>query len=97
MCDRAQTGRDSDRTLVHGRWCKSGKLPARIVLARRKERIVNKDQIRGRVDQAAGKAKKAAGKAVGNKSLEREGKVQNAGGKIQSKLGDLREDIRRSI
>lgn len=58
---------------------------------------MNKDQVRGLIEEAKGQAKRAAGKAVGNKRLEREGKIQNASGKVQAKYGDLREDIRKSV
>ena len=58
---------------------------------------MNEDQVIGRVEEAKGKVKKAAGKAVGNKDLEKEGKLQNAHGKAQAEFGDLREDIKKSI
>jgi uncharacterized protein YjbJ (UPF0337 family) len=61
------------------------------------EGIMNKDQVKGRIKQAKGKVKKAAGKAVGNKDLERKGKIQNASGKLQAKYGDLKEDVKGSI
>jgi uncharacterized protein YjbJ (UPF0337 family) len=58
--------------------------------------MMNEDQVRGRIEEAKGKVKKAAGKALGNKDLEKEGKLQNAHGKIQAKVGDLREDTKKS-
>ena len=61
------------------------------------EGIMNEDQVRGRIKQAKGKVKKAAGKAVGNRDLERKGKIQNTCGKVQAKYGDLEEDVKRSI
>ena len=57
---------------------------------------MNEDQVKGRVNEAKGKAKKAAGKAVGNKKLERKGKRHSAGGKLQAKYGDLKEDVKKS-
>jgi uncharacterized protein YjbJ (UPF0337 family) len=57
---------------------------------------MNDDQIKGRIEEAKGKVKKAAGKAVGNKELERSGKLQNAHGKAQAKFGDLREGFKES-
>ena len=59
------------------------------------EGTMNRDQVKGRIDQVKGKAKKAAGKAVGNRDLERKGKVQSAGGKVRSTYGDLKEDIKK--
>ncbi|MGD0727921.1 MAG: CsbD family protein [Spirochaetia bacterium] len=49
-----------------------------------------------RIEEVKGKVKKVAGKAVGNKDLEKEGKLQNAHGKLQAEFGDVREDIRKS-
>jgi uncharacterized protein YjbJ (UPF0337 family) len=58
---------------------------------------MNKDQVKGRVKQAKGKVKKVTGKVVGNKDLERKGKIQNAMGEVQAKHGDMKEDIKKSI
>jgi uncharacterized protein YjbJ (UPF0337 family) len=58
---------------------------------------MNEEQVKGRMDEAAGNVKKAVGKTLGNKSLERKGKIQNAKGKAQSVLGNLREDIKKSV
>ena len=58
---------------------------------------MNEDQVKGRIEEVKGTIKKAAGKAVGNKSLERKGKLQNAQGKAQTRLGNLQDDIRKSI
>jgi len=44
-----------------------------------------------------GKVKEVAGKAVGNKNLEREGKIQNAEGKVQAEYGDLKENVKNAI
>ena len=52
---------------------------------------MNKDQIKGRIAQAKGKAKRAVGKAVGDKDLEREGKIQNVAGIVQAGYGDLKD------
>lgn len=58
---------------------------------------MNKDQVKGRIDEATGKVKEVAGRIVGNKELERKGKLKNAAGKVQAGSGDLREDIKKSI
>jgi len=57
---------------------------------------MNNDQVKGRIEEAKGTVKKAVGKAVGNKDLEKEGKLQNAHGKLQAEFGDVREDISKS-
>jgi uncharacterized protein YjbJ (UPF0337 family) len=38
----------------------------------------------------------AAGKAVGNRNLEREGKLQNAHGKARAKFGDQRDGFKEA-
>jgi uncharacterized protein YjbJ (UPF0337 family) len=53
--------------------------------------IINKDQVQGRIDQLKGKIKEATGKAVGNPALEVEGYVEKNLGKVQAKVGDIRE------
>jgi uncharacterized protein YjbJ (UPF0337 family) len=58
---------------------------------------MNKDQVKGRVEEVKGGVKKAAGKAVGNRALQRKGRLQNAHGKLQADFGDLRETINNSV
>lgn len=58
---------------------------------------MNKDQVKGRVEQAKGQTKEAVGKAVGNKELEQEGEIQDAGGKVRTGYGDVKEDIKESF
>ena len=58
---------------------------------------MNKDQAKGRYEEAKGKAKQVVGKIVGNKPMEQKGKLQNAGGAVQAAVGDLREEIKKSI
>ena len=57
---------------------------------------MNSDQIKGRIKEVKGKVKEVAGRVVGNKTLEQKGKIENAGGKVQGKFGDLRSDIEKS-
>lgn len=57
---------------------------------------MNKDQVKGRVDQAVGKVKEVTGKAVGNQTMRAEGSAAQAKGKMQSKVGDAREDIKHA-
>jgi uncharacterized protein YjbJ (UPF0337 family) len=40
--------------------------------------------------------KQVTGKAVGNKELERKGRVEKASGKLQAGYGDLKDDIKAS-
>jgi uncharacterized protein YjbJ (UPF0337 family) len=58
---------------------------------------MNKEQVTGRIDEGSGKVKEVAGKLVGNKKLERKGSIQKNAGKARAGLGDLREEIKKSI
>jgi uncharacterized protein YjbJ (UPF0337 family) len=57
---------------------------------------MNKDQVKGRIEKATGKVKEVAGKMVGDKDLERKGKIQNTKGKVQAGYGDMKEDIKEN-
>ena len=59
-----------------------------------KGRIMNKDQIKGRVEQATGKVKEVAGKVVGNDRLETEGLAGQVKGKVQAGYGDAKENAK---
>jgi uncharacterized protein YjbJ (UPF0337 family) len=66
-------------------------------MQRRKERTMNQDQVKGRVEEAKGKIKEAAGQVVGNERLESEGQVDQTAGKVQSGLGDAKEEVKKGI
>jgi uncharacterized protein YjbJ (UPF0337 family) len=55
---------------------------------------MNQDQVKGRVKEAEGRIKEVAGKLVGNKKLERKGKVQKILGEAQAKFGDVKQDVK---
>ena len=50
----------------------------------------------GKIDQVKGRAKEAAGVLVGDKSLERKGKVQRAAGDIKEKAEDIADDVKEA-
>jgi uncharacterized protein YjbJ (UPF0337 family) len=58
---------------------------------------MNRDQVKGRASQAKGSLKEAAGKAVGNERLKAEGQMEQAGGKGQAVVGDVKRKISRKI
>jgi uncharacterized protein YjbJ (UPF0337 family) len=60
-----------------------------------KERIVNRDQTKGRIEQANGRAKETIGKIRGDKKQERKGKTQRELGRAQAQYGDHQEDIKK--
>lgn len=50
-----------------------------------------KDQAEGTFHQIKGAVKEVAGKISGKPELEAEGKVENTAGKVQEKVGELKE------
>lgn len=60
------------------------------------ERMMNKDQVKGRIKEATGAAKEAAGKVTGKDGLEQKGKLQKAAGKVQAGYGDVKKDIKKN-
>jgi len=57
---------------------------------------VNKDQVQGRVEQAKGAIKETAGKVMGDASLQAKGNIEKNLCKVQAKIGDIREDLKKS-
>ena len=53
----------------------------------------NQDNAEGTWHQVKGKIKEIAGKAVGKRDLENEGKAENVGGKVQEKIGEIKEVV----
>jgi uncharacterized protein YjbJ (UPF0337 family) len=58
---------------------------------------MNKDQLKGRTEEAKGTIKKATGKLVGDETLEAKGNVQKNLGKVQEKVGDVKQDVKGSV
>jgi len=56
------------------------------------EKIMNKDQVKGRVKKAKGKVKKVAGKLVGSKGMEEQGKADETAGAVQAAYGDVKNN-----
>ena len=50
-----------------------------------------KDKIKGGFREAKGKVKEKAGNATGNPNLRDRGTAEKAGGKVKSKIGDLKK------
>jgi uncharacterized protein YjbJ (UPF0337 family) len=59
------------------------------------ENVMNKDQVKGRIEEVKGKAKEVTGKIVDDKTMEVEGKAQKNVGKLQSGFGDLKHDLKK--
>lgn len=59
--------------------------------------MMNKDQIKGRLDETKGKVKEVAGKILDDKEMEIKGSIEKNIGKAQAGLGDAKEDIKNAI
>jgi uncharacterized protein YjbJ (UPF0337 family) len=53
------------------------------------------DQIEGNFHEVKGKVKETAGHIANNPDLESEGQVENLGGKIQKKVGQVEKVIEK--
>lgn len=49
------------------------------------------DEIEGKAHEVKGKIKEVAGKVLGNDELEAEGTVENVGGTVQRKIGEIKK------
>ena len=58
---------------------------------------MNKDQLKGRVEELKGSIKEATGRLVGDDTLEAKGIIQKNIGKVQEKVGDLKQDTKDSL
>ncbi len=58
---------------------------------------MNKDQVDGRAETVKGNFKEAAGKLVGNERLATEGQAEQAAGKVQSTVGDVKNNVGNAI
>jgi uncharacterized protein YjbJ (UPF0337 family) len=58
---------------------------------------MNKDQLKGRAEEAKGTIKETTGKLVGDKTLEAKGNIQKNLGKVQEKVGDVKQDVKDSV
>ena len=58
---------------------------------------MNKDQVNGRAETLKGDLKEVAGKVVGNERLTTEGQAEQAAGKVQSTVGDVKNDVGNAI
>ena len=52
-----------------------------------------RDKAEGKWHKVKGKIKQVAGKAVGNRDLEAEGNAENLDGKVQEKIGEVKDVV----
>lgn len=53
----------------------------------------NEDQVKGKAKDIGGKVKKETGDAVGNDKMKRDGKADQAEGKVQKGVGDVKDKL----
>jgi uncharacterized protein YjbJ (UPF0337 family) len=58
--------------------------------------IMNKDQIKGTAKSIGGKVQQKAGKLVGSKTQQAKGLKNQAEGKAQKRVGDLKEVVKKA-
>jgi uncharacterized protein YjbJ (UPF0337 family) len=58
--------------------------------------VMNKEQVKGRIEEAKGKVKEVAGKVLDDPGMEARGNVQKNVGKVQAGAGDIKADVKKS-
>ncbi|WP_193335414.1 CsbD family protein [Devosia beringensis] len=58
---------------------------------------MHKDEVEGAGKQAKGAVKDAVGGLTGNEKLQAEGKLDKVEGKVQSKVGEVKDDARDAL
>ena len=58
---------------------------------------MHKDEMKGAAKDAKGNLKEAAGKVTGNERLEAEGVADQAAGKVQTGVGNIKEAARDAL
>jgi uncharacterized protein YjbJ (UPF0337 family) len=58
---------------------------------------MDKEHVKGAADKAVGKTKEVAGRVTGDKTLEIDGKVQQAKGAIHNKVGNEKDAGKEAI
>jgi uncharacterized protein YjbJ (UPF0337 family) len=59
--------------------------------------VMNKDQVKGRIEEAKGKVKEAVGKATGNETTKAKGRVEQVVGKTRASYGDAKEQLKKQL
>jgi uncharacterized protein YjbJ (UPF0337 family) len=59
--------------------------------------ILNKDEIKGKLNQAKGTIKDKAGELTGNRRLESEGEAENAKGHMQETWGETKRRVSNAV
>ena len=63
----------------------------------REDTVMNKDQVKGRIEEAKGSIKETVGKVVGSTKLKTEGAVEKAAGKTEATYGDAKDKVKTQV
>jgi uncharacterized protein YjbJ (UPF0337 family) len=66
-------------------------------ISTKRRTTMDKHQVKGRIKEASGKIKEEVGKALGNERLQNKGTLEKNIGKVESKYGDLKSDIKKDL
>ncbi|RFC64050.1 CsbD family protein [Fulvimarina endophytica] len=58
---------------------------------------MDKNRIEGKKDEIVGSVKEAIGKVTGNERVEAEGAAQKNKGKVQEKVGEAKDSVRKAL
>jgi uncharacterized protein YjbJ (UPF0337 family) len=62
----------------------------------KKERIMDREHVKGAAEKAKGAIKDTAGKITGDKELQTEGKLDKAKGEAHNIAGDMKDAVRKA-
>jgi uncharacterized protein YjbJ (UPF0337 family) len=65
-------------------------------VAGQKERMMDREHVKGAADKVKGVIKDAAGKITGDKELQTEGKIDKAKGTAHNVAGDVKDAVRKA-
>ncbi len=57
--------------------------------------VMNRDQVKGRIDEAKGKLKEMIGRILGNRTTRMQGTVEQVVGKTQASFGDAKAQFKK--
>ena len=61
-----------------------------------KERMMDREHVKGAADKVKGAVKDAAGKVSGDRKLQTEGKIDKAKGAAHNVAGDVKDAVRKA-
>lgn len=78
-------------------WCRFSCERKCKILINIEEQKMDKDRSEGKGKKVTGSIKKGVGKVTGNRRLEDEGRAEKTGGKVQNKVGEVKDKARDKL